>query len=109
MLFWLLLILRRLLLIDLIVIASSVKISDHDISKYYSKQSSDKKRHNQSHGLLPLPQAADVSSSNIFAPIDDPPVTVSHLETLFHRYMFQPSITLSITQGNKSWLLNSML
>uniref|UniRef100_A0A2N9FRD1 GAG-pre-integrase domain-containing protein n=1 Tax=Fagus sylvatica TaxID=28930 RepID=A0A2N9FRD1_FAGSY len=43
--------------------------------------------------------AAAVSSSNIFAPIDDPPVTVSHLETLFHRYMFQPSITLSITQA----------
>jgi hypothetical protein len=34
-------------------------------------------------------------------------VTVSQLETMFHRYMSQPSSALSITSSNKSWLLNS--
>uniref|UniRef100_A0A2N9I2A6 Reverse transcriptase Ty1/copia-type domain-containing protein n=1 Tax=Fagus sylvatica TaxID=28930 RepID=A0A2N9I2A6_FAGSY len=53
--------------------------------------------------LIPRPQAATVSS----APVDDPVVTVSQLESMFHRYMSQPSPALSVTSGNKSWLLDS--
>jgi hypothetical protein len=41
------------------------------------------------------------------APIDDLVVTVSQLESMFHRYMSQPSLALSVTSGNKSWLLDS--
>ena len=41
------------------------------------------------------------------APIDDLVVTVSQLESMFHRYMFQPSPALSVTSGNKSWLLDA--
>uniref|UniRef100_A0A2N9HUY6 Reverse transcriptase Ty1/copia-type domain-containing protein n=1 Tax=Fagus sylvatica TaxID=28930 RepID=A0A2N9HUY6_FAGSY len=41
------------------------------------------------------------------APVDDPVVTVSQLESMFHRYMSQPSPALSVTSGNKSWLLDS--
>ena len=39
--------------------------------------------------------------------VDDPVVTVSQLESMFHRYMSQPSPVLSVTSGNKSWLLDS--
>uniref|UniRef100_A0A2N9HB81 Integrase catalytic domain-containing protein n=1 Tax=Fagus sylvatica TaxID=28930 RepID=A0A2N9HB81_FAGSY len=39
--------------------------------------------------------------------VDDPVVTVSQLESMFHRYMSQPSPALSVTLGNKSWLLDS--
>uniref|UniRef100_A0A2N9FEA6 Reverse transcriptase Ty1/copia-type domain-containing protein n=1 Tax=Fagus sylvatica TaxID=28930 RepID=A0A2N9FEA6_FAGSY len=72
----------------------------HDISECYRKQKDDKKKHHQSRGLLPRPQAAAVSS----APIDDSVLTVSQLESRFHRYMSQPSIT----SGNKSWLFDSV-
>ena len=41
------------------------------------------------------------------APVDDPVVTVSQLESMFHRYMSQPSLALSVISGNKSWLLDS--
>uniref|UniRef100_A0A2N9IF95 Reverse transcriptase Ty1/copia-type domain-containing protein n=1 Tax=Fagus sylvatica TaxID=28930 RepID=A0A2N9IF95_FAGSY len=61
------------------------------------------RRYLHSRGILPLPQAAAVSS----APVDDPVVTVSQLESMFHRYMSQPSPALSVTSGNKSWLLDS--
>ena len=77
----------------------------HDISKCYSKQRSDKKKLNQSRGFLPLPHATVVSSSDLPAPVDDPLVTVSQLETLFHRYMSQPSTALSVTLSNKSFFI----
>ena len=54
------------------------------------------------HGIFPRPKAAVVSS----APVDDLVVTVSQLETMFHRYMSQPSSALLVTSSNKSWLLN---
>jgi transposase InsO family protein len=38
---------------------------------------------------------------------DDPVVTVSQLEIMFHQYMSQPSPALSVISGNKSWLLDS--
>uniref|UniRef100_A0A2N9HCJ2 Reverse transcriptase Ty1/copia-type domain-containing protein n=1 Tax=Fagus sylvatica TaxID=28930 RepID=A0A2N9HCJ2_FAGSY len=57
----------------------------------------------KSRGIFPRPQATAVSS----APVDDPVVTVSQLESMFHRYMSQPSPALSVTSGNKSWLLDS--
>jgi hypothetical protein len=41
------------------------------------------------------------------APVDDPVVTVSQLESMFHRYISQPSPALSVISGNKSWLLDS--
>uniref|UniRef100_A0A2N9GQS7 Uncharacterized protein n=1 Tax=Fagus sylvatica TaxID=28930 RepID=A0A2N9GQS7_FAGSY len=75
----------------------------HDITECYRKKKDDKRKQHQSRGILPLPQAAAVSS----APVDDPVVTVSQLESMFHRYMSQPSPTLSVTSGNKSWLLDS--
>uniref|UniRef100_A0A2N9J750 Reverse transcriptase Ty1/copia-type domain-containing protein n=1 Tax=Fagus sylvatica TaxID=28930 RepID=A0A2N9J750_FAGSY len=76
---------------------------DHDISECFRKQKDDKRKQLQSRGILPRPQAAAVSS----APVDDPVVTVSQLESMFHRYMSQPSLALSVTSGNKSWLLDS--
>uniref|UniRef100_A0A2N9IWM2 Integrase catalytic domain-containing protein n=1 Tax=Fagus sylvatica TaxID=28930 RepID=A0A2N9IWM2_FAGSY len=75
----------------------------HDITECYLKKKDDKRKQHQSRGILPLPQAAVVSS----APVDDPVVTVSQLESMFHRYMSQPSPVLSVTSGNKSWLLDS--
>ena len=39
-------------------------------------------------------------------PVDNPVVTVSQLESMFHRYLSQPSPALSVTPGNKSWLLD---
>ena len=42
------------------------------------------------------------------APVDDPVVTVSQLESMFHRYMSQHSPALLVTPGNKSWLLDSV-
>ena len=80
----------------------------HDIFECYRKQRFDKKKRNQSRGLFPLSQAAVVSSSNLSAPIHDPPVTVFQLETLFHWYMSQPSTAISVAPGNKSWLLDSV-
>uniref|UniRef100_A0A2N9HJB0 Retrovirus-related Pol polyprotein from transposon TNT 1-94-like beta-barrel domain-containing protein n=1 Tax=Fagus sylvatica TaxID=28930 RepID=A0A2N9HJB0_FAGSY len=62
-----------------------------------------KGNNNQSRGAFPRPQAAAVSS----APIDDPVVIVSQLESMFHPYMSQPSPTFSVTSGDKSWLLDS--
>uniref|UniRef100_A0A2N9EUE1 Integrase catalytic domain-containing protein n=1 Tax=Fagus sylvatica TaxID=28930 RepID=A0A2N9EUE1_FAGSY len=75
----------------------------HDITECYRKKKDDKRKQHQSRGILPLPQAAAVSS----APVNDPVVTVSQLESMFHRYMSQPSPALSVTPGNKSWLLDS--
>uniref|UniRef100_A0A2N9I2A7 Integrase catalytic domain-containing protein n=1 Tax=Fagus sylvatica TaxID=28930 RepID=A0A2N9I2A7_FAGSY len=75
----------------------------HDITECYRKKNDDKRKQHQSRGILPLPQAAVVSS----APVNDPVVTVSQLESMFHRYMSQPSPALSVTPGNKSWLLDS--
>ena len=75
----------------------------HDITKCYRKKKDDKRKQHQSHGTFPRPQAAAVSS----APINDPVVTISQLDNMFHRYMSQPSPALSITSGNKSWLLDS--
>uniref|UniRef100_A0A2N9IE02 Retrovirus-related Pol polyprotein from transposon TNT 1-94-like beta-barrel domain-containing protein n=1 Tax=Fagus sylvatica TaxID=28930 RepID=A0A2N9IE02_FAGSY len=76
---------------------------DHDITECYRKKKDDKRKQHQSRGTFPRPQAAAVSS----APVDDPVVTVSQLESMFHRYMSQPSPVLSVTLGNKSWLLDS--
>jgi hypothetical protein len=75
----------------------------HDITECYRKKKDDKRKQHQSRGIFPLPQAAAVSS----APVNDPVVTVSQLESIFHRYMSQPSLALSVTPGNKSWLLDS--
>ena len=74
----------------------------HDITECYRKKKDDKWKQHQSRGTFPHPQAAVVSS----APIDDPVVTVSQLESMFHRYMSQPSPALSVTLDNKSWLLD---
>ena len=60
------------------------KKPSHDISKCYRKQRFEKKKQNQSRGLLPLSQAVIVSYSDLSAPIDDHMVTVSQLEILFH-------------------------
>uniref|UniRef100_A0A2N9IVC8 Integrase catalytic domain-containing protein n=1 Tax=Fagus sylvatica TaxID=28930 RepID=A0A2N9IVC8_FAGSY len=60
----------------------------HDITECYRKKKDDKRKQHQSRGILPLPQAAAVSS----APVNDPVVTVSQLESMFHRYMSQPSL-----------------
>ena len=79
------------------------KKPSHDISECFRKQKYDKRKQHQSHGILPRSQAAVVSST----PIDDPVVTVSQLESVFHRYMSQPSPALLITSYNKSWLLDS--
>uniref|UniRef100_A0A2N9J418 Integrase catalytic domain-containing protein n=1 Tax=Fagus sylvatica TaxID=28930 RepID=A0A2N9J418_FAGSY len=77
----------------------------HDITECYcKKKKDDKRKQHQSHGTFPHPQVAAVSS----APVDDPVVTISQLENIFHRYMFQPSPVLSVTSGNKSWLLDSV-
>uniref|UniRef100_A0A2N9GYJ5 Retrotransposon gag domain-containing protein n=1 Tax=Fagus sylvatica TaxID=28930 RepID=A0A2N9GYJ5_FAGSY len=70
----------------------------HDIIECYCKKKNDKHKQHQSRGTFPRPQAAAVSS----APVDDPVVTVSQLESMFHRYMSQPSPALSVTSGNKS-------
>uniref|UniRef100_A0A2N9H9U3 GAG-pre-integrase domain-containing protein n=1 Tax=Fagus sylvatica TaxID=28930 RepID=A0A2N9H9U3_FAGSY len=43
-----------------------------------------------------------------FASVDDPVITISQLESMFHRYMSQLSLALSVTSGNKSWLLDSV-
>jgi hypothetical protein len=75
----------------------------HNITECYRKKNDDKRKQHQSRGTFPRPQAAAVSS----APVDDPVVTVSQLESMFHRYMFQPSPAFSVTSGNKSWLLDS--
>jgi hypothetical protein len=61
------------------------------------------RKQHQSRGTYPRPQVAVVSS----APVDDPVVTVSQLESMFHRYMSQPSPVFSVTSDNKSWLLDS--
>uniref|UniRef100_A0A2N9HM62 Retrovirus-related Pol polyprotein from transposon TNT 1-94-like beta-barrel domain-containing protein n=1 Tax=Fagus sylvatica TaxID=28930 RepID=A0A2N9HM62_FAGSY len=79
------------------------KKPSHDIIECYRKQKDNKRKQHQSRGTFPRPQAADVSST----PVDDPVVTVSQLESMFHRYMSQPSPILSVTSGNKSWLLDS--
>ncbi len=76
----------------------------HDISECYHKQKYDKRKYHQSHGILPRSQAATMSST----PILDPMVIVSQLESMFHRYMSQPSPALSVTSGSKSWLLDSV-
>jgi hypothetical protein len=76
----------------------------HDITECYRKKNDDKRKQHQSRGIFPRPQAAAVSST----PVDDPVVTVSQLESMFHRYMSQPSPALSVTSGNKSWLLDSV-
>ena len=57
------------------------------------RKKDDKRKQHQSCGTYPRLQAAAVSS----APIDDPVVTVSQLESMFHRYMSQPSPALSVT------------
>ena len=90
MLFWLLLVLQRLLLIDLVVIASSIKSQVMtSLSVIVSK------------GLTKRNWISlVVSSSDLSAPVDDPMVTVSQLETLFH-----PSTALSVTLGNKSFFI----
>ena len=75
----------------------------HNITKCYCKKKDDKRKQHQSRGTFPHPQAAAMSS----APVDDPVVIVSQLESMFHRYMSQPSLALSVTSGNKSWLLDS--
>jgi hypothetical protein len=75
----------------------------HDITEYYRKKKDDKRKQHQSHDTFPRLQAAAVS----FSPVDDPVVTVSQLENMFHRYMSQPSPALSVTLGNKPWLLDS--
>ena len=77
--------------------------SGHDITECYRKKNDDKRKQHQSRDTFPSPQAAAVSSS----PVDDPVVTVSQLESMFHRYMSQPSPVLSVISGNKSWLLDS--
>ena len=74
----------------------------HDIIECYRKKKDDKWKQHQSRGTFPRSQATAVSS----VPIDDPVVTVSQLESMFHRYISQPSLTLSVTSGNKSWLLD---
>uniref|UniRef100_A0A2N9J651 Retrotransposon Copia-like N-terminal domain-containing protein n=1 Tax=Fagus sylvatica TaxID=28930 RepID=A0A2N9J651_FAGSY len=56
------------------------KKPSHDISECYRKQKDDKRKHHQSRGLIPRSQAATVSS----ALVDDPVVTVSQLENMFH-------------------------
>uniref|UniRef100_A0A2N9GUF7 Retrotransposon gag domain-containing protein n=1 Tax=Fagus sylvatica TaxID=28930 RepID=A0A2N9GUF7_FAGSY len=68
----------------------------HDITECYRKKKDDKRKQHQSRGTFPRPQAAAVSS----APVDDPVVTVSQLESMFHRYMSQPSSALSVTSGS---------
>ena len=103
MLSWLHLVHQLLLLINLVVFANTVKKPGHDISECYRKQKDDKRKHHQSCGILPRSHAATISST----PVDDPVVTVSQLESMFHRYMSQPSPVLSVTSGNKSWLLDS--
>uniref|UniRef100_A0A2N9F074 Reverse transcriptase Ty1/copia-type domain-containing protein n=1 Tax=Fagus sylvatica TaxID=28930 RepID=A0A2N9F074_FAGSY len=70
----------------------------HDITECYRKKKDDKRKQHQSRGTFPRPQAAAVSS----APVDDPVVTVSQLESMFHQYMSQPSPALSITSGTIS-------
>ena len=75
----------------------------HDITECYRKKKDDKWKQHQSCGTYPRPQATVVSS----APVDDPVVTVSQLESMFHQYMSQPSPALSVTSDNKSWLLDS--
>jgi hypothetical protein len=79
------------------------KKPSHDIIECYRKQKDNKRKQHQSRGTFPRPQAADVSST----PVDDPVVTVSQLESMFHQYMSQPSPILSVTSGNKSSLLDS--
>uniref|UniRef100_A0A2N9EQA7 Reverse transcriptase Ty1/copia-type domain-containing protein n=1 Tax=Fagus sylvatica TaxID=28930 RepID=A0A2N9EQA7_FAGSY len=75
----------------------------HDISKCFRKQKDDKRKQHQSRGIFPRPKAAVVSS----APVDDLVVTVSQLETMFHRYMSQPSSALLVTSrstdGQAAW------
>ena len=84
-------------------ICTYCKKPGHDIIECYRKKKDDKRKQHQSRGTFPHPQAAAMSS----APVDDPVVIVSQLESMFHRYMSQPSLALSITSGNKSWLLDS--
>jgi hypothetical protein len=75
----------------------------HDITECYCKKKDDKWKQHQSRGTFSHPQVAAVSSAHV----DDPMVTISQLESMFHRYMSQPSPTISVTSGNKSWLLDS--
>jgi hypothetical protein len=70
----------------------------HNITECYRKKKDDKRKQHQSRGTYSRPQAAAVSST----PVDDSVVTVSQLESMFHRYMSQPSPALSVTSGNKS-------
>ena len=75
----------------------------HDITECYRKKKDDKRKQHQSCDTFPRPQAAVMS----YAPVDDHVVIVSQLKSMFHRYMSQPSLALSVTSGNKSWLLDS--
>jgi hypothetical protein len=84
-------------------ICTYCKKPGHDITECYRKKKDDKRKQHQSRGAFPRPQAAAVSS----APVDDPVVIVSQLESMFHPYMSQPSPTFSVTSGDKSWLLDS--
>jgi hypothetical protein len=59
------------------------KKPSHDISECFCKQKDDKRE-----------QAAVMSSTPV--------------ESMFYRYMSQPSPALSVTSGNKSWLLDSI-
>uniref|UniRef100_A0A2N9ECI9 Reverse transcriptase Ty1/copia-type domain-containing protein n=1 Tax=Fagus sylvatica TaxID=28930 RepID=A0A2N9ECI9_FAGSY len=79
-------------------ICTYCKKPGHDITECYRKKKDDKRKQHQSRGIFPRPQAATVSS----APVDDPVVTVSQLESMFHRYMSQPSPALSVTSGTIS-------
>ena len=85
------------------LICKYCKNPGHDIFECFHKQKDDKRKHHQSRGILPRSQAAAVSS----APVDNLVVTVSQLTSMFHWYMSQPSPALSVTSGNKYWLLDS--
>jgi hypothetical protein len=76
----------------------------HDIIECSRKKKDDKQKQHQSRGTYPRPQAAAVNSASV----DDPVITISQLESMFHRYMSQLSLALSVTSGNKSWLLDSV-
>uniref|UniRef100_A0A2N9INP4 Uncharacterized protein n=1 Tax=Fagus sylvatica TaxID=28930 RepID=A0A2N9INP4_FAGSY len=93
----------HLLLIDIVVFARTVKNQVMTSLSATARKRMTKGNNIKSRGIFPRPQAAAVSS----APVDDPVVTVSQLESMFHRYMSQPSPALSVTSGNKSWLLDS--
>ena len=68
----------------------------HDITECYRKKNDDKRKQHQFRDTFPRPQAAAMSSS----PVDDPVVTVSQIESMFHRYMSQSSPAFSVTSSN---------